>query len=157
MTTAKMKEAFEKCYAAGKESGFDAKERSGENLSIPQHIEHAMWMTKQASEFAWSRREKAMRWLGYVQGVLAVVGLSSVEKMKRWNMPDEGGAQDDLFRVETEISLIESTDGGPQAKIVLQVLSGSDVFQIELVKGPTGAVRDFYNGKITRSDFLRLL
>ncbi|MFH0905391.1 MAG: hypothetical protein V1826_01585 [bacterium] len=35
------------------------------------------------------RKEKAMRWLGFVQGVLVALGYCSIADMKRYNKPDD--------------------------------------------------------------------
>lgn len=54
--------------------------------STPRH--HAHWMVNEAIGFCEAgRTEKAMRWLGFIQGVLWCEGLRSIEDMKRDNMP----------------------------------------------------------------------
>jgi hypothetical protein len=35
------------------------------------------------------RTEKAMRWLGFLQGVVWARGIASIDGMKHWNMPKE--------------------------------------------------------------------
>lgn len=49
---------------------------------------HIHWMCLQIPVFVHEQRiEKAMRWLGFVQGALWALGLSTVEEMKRDNKP----------------------------------------------------------------------
>lgn len=45
-------------------------------------------------ERATSRKEKAMRWLGFLQGALWGAGLTSIEAMKHINMPEAEHASD---------------------------------------------------------------
>lgn len=48
--------------------------------------EHVAWMLTKIPEFlAAGRREKAMRWLGFVQGYLWSRGFASIDEMKEWN------------------------------------------------------------------------
>lgn len=50
---------------------------------------HLLWMCGNAALFiSEDRIEKAMRWLGFIQGALWVLGLRTIEQMKRDNMPD---------------------------------------------------------------------
>ena len=64
---------------------------------IPCSPQHIKWMLIQAALFyAEGKIEKANRWLGYTQGVLASVGVD-LEKLKRCNMPE--GEQFDGERV----------------------------------------------------------
>lgn len=51
---------------------------------------HLMWMCNQVDEFIEEGRlEKAMRWLGFIQGALWWAGIRSVEEMKADNKPPE--------------------------------------------------------------------
>lgn len=57
---------------------------------------HLLWMLLEAQGFcAAAKVEKANRWLGFVQGVMAADGYATVEELKRANMPEgeafEGG------------------------------------------------------------------
>lgn len=53
-------------------------------------LKHLLEMFPQMRTFvAEARREKLMRWLGWVQGVLYMCGVFTLEEMKRHNMPDE--------------------------------------------------------------------
>ncbi len=55
-----------------------------------EHVLHVAEMLPQMREMvAAQRREKLMRWLGWVQAVLVVHGLYSLEEVKGHNMPDD--------------------------------------------------------------------
>lgn len=51
-------------------------------------ISHALWMCREAKTFAAEKPEKAMRWLGFVQGVLWAVGGWTIEEFKGDNRGD---------------------------------------------------------------------
>ena len=52
--------------------------------------EHAAYMLCKIPEHLRDgRREKAMRWLGFVQGYLWGAGLADIDEMKDWNRPRE--------------------------------------------------------------------
>lgn len=54
-----------------------------------RNLSHALWMCGETIELARAdRREKAFRWLGFVQGVLWVHRIFSVEELKNHNRPD---------------------------------------------------------------------
>ncbi len=56
---------------------------------------HALWMIGETKKLlAEGRREKAMRWLGFIQGVLWSSGLISLKELKELNRPDELDAKD---------------------------------------------------------------
>ena len=51
---------------------------------------HLLYMCESIRGFiAAGRREKAMRWLGFLQGALWVRGLATIDDMKEANRPDE--------------------------------------------------------------------
>lgn len=53
-------------------------------------LQHLLEMFPQMREFVRDgRREKLMRWLGWVQGVLFMCGIYTLEEMKAHNMPSE--------------------------------------------------------------------
>lgn len=63
--------------------------RNPEATQGAEQIRHLKWMVGEASGFAREGRlDKAQRWLGFVQGALWMVGLSTIEESKRANMPD---------------------------------------------------------------------
>lgn len=58
-------------------------------MSRVQHEDHLLWMCCNATLFASEGRiEKAMRWLGFIQGAFWQMGLRTVEQMKLDNKPD---------------------------------------------------------------------
>ncbi len=60
----------------------------------PCDARHLSWMLSQCLKFSEeARSDKANRWLGYVQGVLAATGVAHLEELKRANMP-EGAVYD---------------------------------------------------------------
>ncbi len=62
----------------------DAVERSDDRR------EHVMWMLDQIGDFIDAgRREKAMRWLGFVQGWMWERGRSKIDETKDANRPRE--------------------------------------------------------------------
>lgn len=70
-------------------------ERVGERVAepmrdpdLPTHPHHLRWMIGQAVVFYTEKPEKANRWLGYVQGVMAALKLAGLDDLKRANMPD---------------------------------------------------------------------
>lgn len=56
----------------------------------PVQPEHCLWMLDEANQFYIAGKiEKANRWLGYVQGVVAARGWATLDELKRANMPDD--------------------------------------------------------------------
>ncbi len=57
----------------------------------PCHLGHLAYMADVSlTEFIPAgRREKAMRWLGYIQGVLVACGWFKLDDVKKHSMPDE--------------------------------------------------------------------
>lgn len=52
-------------------------------------MEHALFMCDEIPKLMEaSKREKAMRWLGYLQGALTAIGVLTLEEAKKMNMPD---------------------------------------------------------------------
>lgn len=47
-----------------------------------QVMEHALWMCGQVLTFDESRREKAMRWLGFIQCAMWTSGMRAIPSMK---------------------------------------------------------------------------
>lgn len=52
-------------------------------------LQHARWMVTEALTFPPEKVEKKMRWLGFIQGVLWVAGVTTIEAAKQANMPTE--------------------------------------------------------------------
>lgn len=62
--------------------------REDEGTCQPEN--HAYWCALEAIRFIdEGRREKAMRWLGFVQGVTFASGIATVEELKNDSRPDE--------------------------------------------------------------------
>lgn len=53
-----------------------------EGLTEAQFLEHALWMCREVLEMGDGHREKAMRWICFVQGVLWRTGLRSIHQMR---------------------------------------------------------------------------
>ncbi len=84
MTPDKIRQAFAACHS--KLPGDRYVARRGGNT-----FEHLLFMCEEGALYVEHRREKAMRWLGFVQGALWVLGCADIETLKNMNRPDEGG------------------------------------------------------------------
>ena len=52
-------------------------------------LDHVRQMIPQVREFVrQGRMEKAMRWLGFIQGVFWIIGMYTIQEMKDHNKPD---------------------------------------------------------------------
>ena len=60
---------------------------SGKFVLINDRLRHALWMVREAREFASGNPDKAHRWLGFAQGVMWATGLATIEDMKDDNRP----------------------------------------------------------------------
>lgn len=70
----------------------------GRDPDLPTHPHHLAWMLGEAPGFyAGGKVEKANRWLGYVQGVMAALKLAGLDELKAANMPE--GAEFDAARI----------------------------------------------------------
>lgn len=56
---------------------------------------HLLWMLDQVVEFAEDRKDKANRWLGFVQGCMACNGWAHLDELKRANMPADAAFDGD--------------------------------------------------------------
>ena len=102
MTPHKVLEVLKKYEALLREYGYFAErcdafesEASAESMG-----RHALWMCGEATRFLLEstepqegpgkppRTEKAMRWLGFIQGCLFCLGERTIDEMKQDNMPD---------------------------------------------------------------------
>lgn len=60
------------------------------DTSKPVSPGHLRWMLHKIPTFvAEGRREKAMRWLGFVQGVFASQNILTIDQLKQANAPDD--------------------------------------------------------------------
>lgn len=80
MTTEKIREAFAACRALMPEH--IKPERNGPRWA------HLIFMCEEGSGYAERRREKAMRWLGFVQGALWTLNVAPIDVLKNMNRPD---------------------------------------------------------------------
>lgn len=76
-------------YAQLLVQGFDClPERNAEATELRARLNHLTWMCMQVSDFVDGERiEKAMRWLGFLQGAMWALGVRTIEESKRDNMP----------------------------------------------------------------------
>lgn len=93
MTDAKVLEVL-RTYRQQFEAQGVAKRRSPPDNWVSQQADrlaHLHWMLDEIESFlAVGSREKAMRWLGFIQGCLWADGLYTVAEMKDQNRPDQG-------------------------------------------------------------------
>lgn len=90
MTPEKVKEAFDACRREVRLS-VDAERADPTRCYTyaPPILKHVCWMCIEGKKLVDEGRiEKAMRWLGFVQGVLFARGLVSIEQLKNTNKPE---------------------------------------------------------------------
>ena len=69
----------------GELSKLASSERSATNIAGPDDrtaVAHALWMCEQAKTFVPADMEKAARWLGFIQGVLWMAGIRTIDEMR---------------------------------------------------------------------------
>lgn len=65
------------------------------HLTPLDRVKHLHWMIDEAEKLVDENRiEKAMRWLGFIQGVLWSMSFFSVDQLKVHNMPNELAAEE---------------------------------------------------------------
>lgn len=79
MTEVKLKMAFEQCRELL--PNYLTADRGG------TWHRHLIYMCQEAAKF--TNREKAMRWLGFIQGALWTNGAATIDELKDMNRPDE--------------------------------------------------------------------
>lgn len=99
MTPEQTKEAFQKLFQVAKDYGGNGVERLPEKFqnvkrseigSMSVVIDHLMFMGLEGQRLVTAgKTEKAMRWLGFLQGVEWALNLVTLEELKRMNMPPE--------------------------------------------------------------------
>lgn len=91
MSDEKIREAFERCHAIVRFNAALAPERNTEALpGTPASYKHLLWLTLNGPKLLdEGRRDKAQRWLGFVQGALWWARLASIEELKAMNRSDE--------------------------------------------------------------------
>lgn len=80
MTTEKIQQAFAECRALMPD--YIKAERNGPRWA------HLIFMCEEGLTYAVERREKAMRWLGFVQGALWALDAAPIEALKNMNRPE---------------------------------------------------------------------
>ena len=95
MSDEKLREAFLACEkliadAATKE-GITMAIRDGSATDRPRKLSHVWWLTREGLKLVEAgRREKAMRWLGFIQGAISWgLELCTVDQLKDMNRPDD--------------------------------------------------------------------
>ncbi len=64
----------------------------GKNLPYRYRAEHMLYMVDETKKLVHeNRQEKAMRWLGFIQGAMWGTGFISIDELKKMNMPKEEG------------------------------------------------------------------
>jgi hypothetical protein len=91
MTDAKAREAFAKCHAIIWASAPLEPVRNIEAVpGTPASYKHLLWLSLEGPKLLdQGKREKAMRWLGFIHGALHWGHLASIEELKAMNRPDE--------------------------------------------------------------------
>ncbi len=60
------------------------------DVELDVSLAHALWMLPEMKEFVLKGRiDKAFRWLGFLQGILWVTGVMSIDDSRRANMPKD--------------------------------------------------------------------
>lgn len=92
MTFERVREALAACASIIRDRAYVREAKRSESLGVlvvaESPLPHLLFMCEEASTFPPARLEKAMRWLGFVQGALWARGWISVEEAKRQNMPE---------------------------------------------------------------------
>ena len=94
MSVEKISEALSECETILVDYGMWPLELSEKRLNMDEHphsvsLCHCLYMCQKAQDFLKEdRREKAMRWLCFVQGVLWTQGLLTIETAKEQNKAD---------------------------------------------------------------------
>lgn len=91
MTPKKFRSAFLACEAIiSKEDGITMAIRDDSADTRIRQLSHLLWMTRNGLVLIEEkRREKAMRWLGFIQGALWQLDLADIETLKGMNKPDD--------------------------------------------------------------------
>lgn len=91
MTDEKVKEAFRECHSLVSSFTPLAPVRNIDSIpGMPASYSHLLWLALEGPKLIdEGRREKAMRWLGFIQGCIWWGRLSSIEELKNMNRPDE--------------------------------------------------------------------
>ena len=90
MTTEKLREALLACESIISGQGITMAIRDINADTRVRRLSHLLWLARNGLQLVEEdRREKAMRWLGFLQGALWAFELVSVEELKNMNRPDD--------------------------------------------------------------------
>ena len=94
MTTEKLRSAFLACERiiaqAAEKEGITMAIRDPEASSPTRRLSHLLWLSRDGLQLIEdNRREKAMRWLGFLQGALWGLEMATVDELKSMNRPDD--------------------------------------------------------------------
>jgi hypothetical protein len=91
MTDEKVKEAFDKCHALLRMFASFEPERNIEAMpGTPASYKHLIWLALNGPALLdQGKRDKAMRWLGFIQGAIWWGRLAGIEELKAMNRPDD--------------------------------------------------------------------
>jgi hypothetical protein len=91
MTDDKLREAFDRCHNLIKSQAPLEPERNINTLpGTPASYKHLLWLCLNGpSLIDAGKRDKAFRWLGFVQGAIWWGQLASIEELKSMNRPDD--------------------------------------------------------------------
>jgi len=98
MTTEKLREVFLACEAIISEQGVSTAIRNADAEDCEGRLSHLLWLAQNGFALVEEgRREKAMRWLGFLQGAVWSLKLANIDSLKGMNRPD--GSRHDKKRV----------------------------------------------------------
>jgi hypothetical protein len=94
MTTEKLREAFLSCETIiskeAQREGITMAIRDPDADTPTRRFSHMLWMSREGLKLIEDdRREKAQRWLGFLQGALWSLKLAGVAELKDMNRPDD--------------------------------------------------------------------
>lgn len=90
MTRTRVNEALQACAKIIREQVYVKEARRSERAQLvagESPMPHLLWMIEEAIAFPEEKTEKAMRWLGFVQGALWARGWITIDDAKRQSMP----------------------------------------------------------------------
>lgn len=91
MDNDKVNKALQECVDYFHQKSCTAKRFDSESVRPSSHcaLRHAHWMALEALTFPPEKVEKKMRWLGFIQGTLFVLGHHTIRQLKEMNMPGD--------------------------------------------------------------------
>jgi hypothetical protein len=90
MTTSKLVQVLNYYKEALVSKGFCCKFNADDSKNKEAMLNHCVWMCVQALDFiAEGRIDKAMRWLGFIQGTLHVYQIYNINQLRAHSRSDE--------------------------------------------------------------------